>query len=67
VAEVKKLPIRIYVLAKKLKLPTKKLVGVGRKLGFELNGLSMLDPAQHVAIEKAVMDRPPEEPPPRPT
>ena len=59
-------PIRIYVLAKQLNLPTERLVGVGRRLGMEVNGLCRLDPGQRAAIENAVRERPPggpDEPP----
>lgn len=65
-AQVTKQPIRIYVLAKQLDLPTERLVAIGDRLGFELHGLSMLDPSQHAAIEKAAFDSPPQEPPRQP-
>jgi hypothetical protein len=46
--------IRIYVLAKHLKVPTKTLVDVAHRLGLKIHGLSMLSGAERAAIEKAL-------------
>jgi len=56
-------PIRTYVLAKELNLPSELIVRAAHHLGFDISALGSVTPDQRAAIVAALRQSPPDEPP----